>query len=59
MPGDGQLPLVEELKVLLEIGYKGCVSLELYNEEYRKREPRAFLKEAHAKTLKVIEKAVG
>lgn len=59
LPGDGQLPLVDELKVLLEIGYEGCVSLELYNDEYRKREPKAFLKEAHAKTLKVIEKAVG
>ena len=53
------MPLVDELKVLLEIGYEGCVSLELYNDEYRKREPKAFLKEAHAKTLKVIEKAVG
>jgi sugar phosphate isomerase/epimerase len=59
LPGDGQLPLVDELKILLEIGYEGCVSLELYNEEYRKREPKAFLKEAHAKTLALIEKAVG
>ena len=59
LPGDGQLPLVEELQILLEIGYEGCVSLELYNEEYRKREPKEFLKEAHAKTLKVIKEAVG
>jgi 2-keto-myo-inositol isomerase len=59
LPGDGQLPLVEELRILLEIGYQGCVSLELYNEEYRKREPKSFLKEAHKKTLKLIEKAVG
>jgi len=59
LPGDGQLPLVEELKILLEIGYDGCVSLELYNEEYRKREPKEFLKEAHAKTLQVIKEAVG
>lgn len=59
LPGDGQLPLVEELQILLEIGYEGCVSLELYNEEYRKREPKEFLKEAHAKTLKIIQKAVG
>lgn len=59
LPGDGQLPLVEELQILLEIGYEGCVSLELYNEEYRKREPKKFLKEAHAKTLKVIKEAVG
>jgi sugar phosphate isomerase/epimerase len=59
LPGDGQLPLVEELQILLEIGYEGCVSLELYNKEYRKREPKKFLKEAHTKTLKVIKEAVG
>ena len=29
---------------------KGCISLELYNPEYRKREPKAFLAEAIEKT---------
>ena len=47
LPGDGILPLVEQLKILYEIGYTGCVSLELYNPIYRNREPREFLKEAH------------
>lgn len=52
------LPLVEQLKILFEIGYTGCVSLELYNPAYRKREPNEFLREAHQKTLAVIEQAV-
>lgn len=57
LPGDGMLPLVESLQILKHIGYAGCVSLELYNPEYRKREPVAFLKEAHEKTLNVIQQA--
>ncbi|MEC7710351.1 MAG: sugar phosphate isomerase/epimerase [Planctomycetota bacterium] len=59
LPGDGILPLVEQLKILYEIGYKGCVSLELYNPMYRKREPQEFLKEAHIKTLTVIKQALN
>ena len=59
LPGDGVLPLVEQLKILYEIGYKGCVSLELYNPMYRKREPQEFLKEAHTKTLAVIKQALN
>lgn len=59
LPGDGMLPLVESLQILRDIHFTGCISLELYNPEYRKREPVAFLKEAHAKTLAVIEKAVA
>ncbi|EDM26689.1 probable IolI protein [Lentisphaera araneosa HTCC2155] len=56
LPGDGQIDLVSYLKPLKEIGYKGCVSLELYNPEYRKREPKAFLAEAIQKTRAVIAK---
>ena len=58
LPGDGILPLVEQLRILYEIGYTGCVSLELYNPIYRKREPNEFLKEAHQKTLGIIKQAV-
>ena len=58
LPGDGILPLVEQLRILYEIGYTGCVSLELYNPIYRKREPNEFLKEAHQKTLGLIKQAV-
>ena len=56
LPGDGQINLVSYLKPLKKIGYKGCISLELYNPEYRKREPKAFLAEALRKTNAVIAK---
>jgi len=58
LPGDGMLPLEESLRIMRDIGFTGCVSLELYNPEYRKREPVAFLKEAHEKTVATIERAM-
>ncbi|WDE99303.1 sugar phosphate isomerase/epimerase [Lentisphaera profundi] len=54
LPGDGQIDLLSYLKPLKEINYKGCISLELYNPEYRKREPKAFLAEAIEKTRRVL-----
>lgn len=56
-PGDGIFPLVDILKDLKAIGYRGCVSLELYNEEYYKRDLRQVAEEGLRKTLAVIEKA--
>ena len=38
-PGDGILPLEQCLRDLKDIGYTRCVSLELYNPEYWKRDP--------------------
>ncbi|NUM54116.1 MAG: sugar phosphate isomerase/epimerase [Candidatus Hydrogenedentes bacterium] len=40
MPGDGILPLTQCLKDLLEIGYTGPLSLEIFNEEYWKMDPK-------------------
>ena len=57
LPGDGVLPLVETLQTLQKIDYQGPISLELYNPEYRAREPKAFLAEAIQKTIAVAEKA--
>ena len=57
LPGDGVLPLVETLQTLRKIDYQGPISLELYNPEYRAREPKAFLAEAIRKTIAVAEKA--
>jgi sugar phosphate isomerase/epimerase len=37
-PGDGIAPLKDVLKVLKEIGYRGMLSLELFNPEYWKQD---------------------
>lgn len=56
-PGDGMLPLPQILRDLKATGFRGCVSLELYNEEYHKRDLLGVAKEGLEKTLVVIEKA--
>jgi 2-keto-myo-inositol isomerase len=56
-PGDGILPLPQILKDLKSTGYAGCISLELYNPEYWKRDLLQVAKTGLEKTLNVIEKA--
>lgn len=56
-PGDGILPLPEVLKDLKSTGYKGCISLELYNPEYWKRDLQEVANTGLRKTLEVMEEA--
>lgn len=56
-PGDGILPLPDILKDLKRTGFDGCVSLELYNPDYYKRDLLEVAKTGKAKTLEVIGKA--
>jgi 2-keto-myo-inositol isomerase len=44
MPGDGQIDLQAEIKVLREIGYDGTVSLELFNADWWAKDPAHTLK---------------
>jgi len=56
-PGDGVLPLPKILTDLYNTGFKGCISLELYNPEYHKRDLYEVAREGLDKTLKVILEA--
>lgn len=56
-PGDGILPLTQCLRDLKEIGYTGCVSLELYNPTYWNSDLAAVAKIGLEKTLATIEAA--
>ncbi|MDN5204245.1 sugar phosphate isomerase/epimerase family protein [Fulvivirgaceae bacterium BMA10] len=56
-PGDGILPLPQILRDLKQTGFKGCVSLELYNPEYHKQDLFQVAKTGLEKTLSVIDKA--
>lgn len=56
-PGDGILPLPEILRDLKATGFRGCVSLELYNPGYWKRDLEQVAVTGLAKTLEVIGKA--
>ena len=56
-PGDGALPLVQALKDLKTTGFKGCVSLELYNPDYWERDLQEVAETRLRKTLEVVEAA--
>jgi 2-keto-myo-inositol isomerase len=56
-PGDGILPLPQILKDLKATGFKGCVSLELYNPNYWKEDLQKVAETGLRKTLEVIKKA--
>jgi len=58
-PGDGILPLVDILRDLRATGYSGCVSLELYNREYWKRDLLGVAREGREKMLRVIAEATA
>lgn len=56
-PGDGILPLPQILKDLKSTGFRGCISLELYNPTYWKEDLQKVAETGLRKTLEVIEKA--
>lgn len=54
-PGDGVAPLAAIFKKLVDIGYKGMVSLELFNPEYYKRDAFEVIKTGLQKTKAAIQ----
>lgn len=58
-PGDGILPLEQCLRDLDAIGFKGCVSLELYNPGYWQRDHAEVAREGLEKTVAVIDAALA
>lgn len=56
-PGDGILPLKQIFKDLKGTGFKGCVSLEMYNPEYWKGDLQKVAETGLRKTLEVFQKA--
>ncbi|MBI4582528.1 MAG: sugar phosphate isomerase/epimerase [Planctomycetes bacterium] len=58
-PGDGVAPLGQILKDLNRIGYRGMLSLELFNKEYYKRDALQVAREGLEKTRLAVEKALS
>ena len=59
MPGDGVLPLAQSLRDLASIGYRGAVSLELYNPAYWDMDPMEVARIGLRKTLADVAQAVA
>jgi len=49
-PGDGVLPVREVLQALKDIGYDGYYSIEIYNEDYWREDPKDVARIAKEKT---------
>lgn len=58
-PGDGVAPLGQLFRDLRAIGYRGAVSVELFNAEYYKQDPLQVAKTALEKARRVMEEALG
>jgi len=58
-PGDGVAPLGELLRTLVAIGFRGMLSLELFNRDYWTQEPLVAARTGLEKTLAVVRKALA
>lgn len=56
-PGDGVAPLTTILQTLAEIGFRGALSLELFNPEYAKMSPEEVAQLGLAKMKQAVENA--
>lgn len=57
-PGDGVAPIGQLFRDLRDIGYRGAVSIELFNPEYYKQEPLLVARTAREKTQRVMDAAL-
>jgi 2-keto-myo-inositol isomerase len=58
-PGDGIAPLVPMLRDLRAIGFRGMLSLELFNREYWKQDPLEVAKAGLAKMKAVVSASIA
>ncbi|WP_372723292.1 sugar phosphate isomerase/epimerase family protein [Novipirellula sp.] len=58
-PGDGVCPLVPTIRQLLDHGFRGTFSLELFNPEYWKRDALEVAREGLAKSKQVVADAIA
>ena len=57
-PGDGVAPLAEQYRTLRDVGFRGMLSLELFNEDYYKLDAFQVLKTGLEKTKAVVHRAL-
>lgn len=57
-PGDGVAPLKEIFRTLRAIGYRGCLSLELFNREYWQKDPLEVARTGLEKTRVLVQESL-
>ncbi|HET6250864.1 MAG TPA: sugar phosphate isomerase/epimerase family protein [Tepidisphaeraceae bacterium] len=58
-PGDGVAPLGEIFRTLRDTGFRGYLSLELFNRDYWKQSPLKVAKEGLEKMKEAVKKSLG
>lgn len=58
MPGQGELPLTEFVATLLEIGYDGPLSLEIFNDQFRTTSASMVAVDGHRSLTFLFDQAV-
>jgi len=58
-PGDGVAPLQEIISILVQTGFRGALSLELFNRSYWKQDPLTVARTGLRKMQQVVEQATG
>src|SRR5262249_18987920 len=58
-PGDGVAPLKDVFRTLRDIGYRGMLSLELFNPEYYKQDAFEVVKTGLEKTKAAVKSALA
>ena len=58
-PGDGIAPLGKIFRTLRDNGYRGVISLELFNREYWKQDAFEVAKTGFEKTKEAVAKALA
>ena len=58
-PGDGVAPVAQILRTLRDTGFRGFLSLELFNEDYYKQDALTVARTGLEKTRAAVRKALG
>jgi sugar phosphate isomerase/epimerase len=58
-PGDGIAPLTDLFRILRDIGFRGYLSVELFNKDYWKQSPLKVAQAAIDKTRAAVRKALA
>lgn len=58
-PGDGVAPLTELFRILRAIGFRGMLSLELFNREYWKQDPLVVARTGLEKMRSAVQKGLA
>lgn len=55
MPGEGDLPVADFLSAVLDTGYDGPLSLEIFNDQFRSAQPRQIAQDGHRALVALID----